>query len=70
MIGQECIDPFDKWNQLISQTNWLDSITYNKCGSTNKLSIKVKCGYNKMNHSTLYQPTVEPLSQYPIGLVI
>ena len=36
MIGQECIDPFGKLNQLVSQVNYLDSITCNKRGSINK----------------------------------
>ena len=33
-------------------------------------TIIITSGYKKRNLNTLYQPTVEPLPQYPIGLVL
>ena len=54
MIGQECIDPFGKINQLIKQVNYLDSITCDKCGSINKSLTKLNAVENKFDTNDLF----------------
>ena len=54
LIGQECINPFGKINQLVNQVNKLDSITYNKCGSINKSPTKLNAAENKFDLGDLF----------------
>ena len=54
LIGQECIDPFGKINQWISQVNQLDSITCNKHSSTNKSRTKLNTAEKKFDIGYLF----------------
>ena len=54
VIGQKCIDPFGNLIKSISQVNELDSITCNKCDSTNKSLNKLNAMENKFDICDLF----------------
>ena len=67
LIGQECIDPFGKINQLISQVNQLDSITCNKHGSTNKSPTKLNTAEKKFDIGYLFMNGENHWDKIPSG---